>query len=222
MLRGLQASAAGSDRQLVWTFSLLEVARSPQARELLAWLLDGTHEIPGLTIDRDRRWELVVALARAGAPSARERIARELEQDPTDTGRKQAIAAEASLPSAAIKGLWRERITAEPGPDALPDAQLREAMQTYHRLGQEELSEAAVDWYFETLPRFAATRDEDLVDSFSGSMFPALCDERIVRRVDALLAAGTPLPPAAQKNLRVARQEEQRCLRARRLAAGGD
>ena len=214
-IRGLERAPRGSDLQLDWYFAVLEVARSPRSLALLQGLLDGRRQIAGLRIDQDRRWELIQALARAGAPGVREGIAAELAKDPTDMGRKASIRAEASLPSPEIKAAWRARMEATPGPEALADADLREAMGGYQQLGQEELSEQSVDWYFATLPRFAATRDEDLVDDFSKAMFPALCDEEVVRRADELLASGTKLSAAAAKNLRVARQEEERCLRAR-------
>ena len=109
-------------------------------------------------------------------------------------GRKAAIAAEASLPSPESKALWRARIEAVPGPETPTDADLREAMDSYHRLDQEELSRQSLDWYFATLPGFAAAREEDLVGAFSSAMFPALCDEQVARRVDDLLASGTKLP----------------------------
>jgi aminopeptidase N len=217
--RGLERASADSDLQLHWYFALLQVARSPRVLELLAALLEGRRELAGLRIDQDRRWELVEALARAGAPGARERIAAELAADPTDMGEKAAIAAEASLPSAETKAVWRARIEARPGPERLADADLRQAMGSYHLLGQEDLSRLALDWYFETLPGFAATRDEDLVDDFSAAMFPALCDPGVVERVDRLLASDARLPAAVRKNLRVAQQEVERCLRARRKAA---
>jgi aminopeptidase N len=214
-LRGLEAAPPASDLQLAWYFALLEVARSPSAQGLLEGLLDGAREIAGLRIDQDRRWEILQALARADAPGVRERIAAELAKDATDMGEKAAIAAEASLPKPEIKAAWRARIEATDGPARLADADLREAMGRYHLLGQEELSRHAVDWYFSTLPTFAATRAEDLVEDFSGAMFPALCDEQVVARVDLLLDSGTKLPAAAAKRLRVARQEEERCIRAR-------
>ena len=219
-VRGLERAPRGSDLQLDWYFAVLEVARSPRSLALLQGLLDGRRKIAGLRIDQDRRWELIQALARAGAPEARERIASELAKDPTDMGHKAAIAAEASLPSAEVKAAWRARMAAPAGPEALADADLRQAMNGYQQLGQEELSRLSIDWYFATLPEFAAARDEDLVEDFSQAMFPALCDEQVVRRVDELFASGTALPAAVAKNLRVARQEEERCLRARRQTGG--
>ena len=50
-LRGLERAPAGSDLQLEWYFALLEVARSPRARGLLADLLDGRREIAGLRVE---------------------------------------------------------------------------------------------------------------------------------------------------------------------------
>jgi len=214
-LAGLEVAPAGSDLQLGWYVALLQVAHSPAVLELLAGLLDGSREIEGLRIDQDRRWEILSALARADAPGVRERIAAELAKDATDMGEKWAIWAEASLPSAETKAAWRARIEAVDGPERRTDADLREAMGSYHQLGREELSELAVDWYFATLPTFAATRAEDLVEDFSVSMFPALCDEDVVRRIDELLASGAKLPAAVTKSLRISRQEEERCIRAR-------
>jgi aminopeptidase N len=222
-LRGLENAPEGSDLQLIWYFALLEVARSPQTLAQLGALLDGELEVAGLRIDRDRRWELIRALARGGAPGVSERIAHELAEDPTDSGHKAAIAAEASLPDADTKASWRARMEALEGPERLADAQLRQAMEAHHQLGQEELTRLSVDWYFAALPRLAATRDEDLAATFSSAMFPALCDAEVVQRIDALLASHASLPASVTKNLRVARQEEERCLRARgrRVAPAG-
>jgi aminopeptidase N len=220
-LKGLEAAPAGSDLQLGWYFGLLQVAHSPAVLELLAGLLDGSRELEDLRIDQDRRWEILGALARAGAPGVRERIAAELAKDATDMGEKWAIWAEASLPSAETKAAWRARIEAADGPERRADADLREAMGSYHQLGQEELSQLAVDWYFATLPTFAATRAEDLVEDFSVAMFPALCDEDVVRRIDELLASGAKLPAAVTKSLRISRQEEERCIRAREHPSEG-
>src|SRR5262245_62352746 len=93
-LRSLESAPAGSDLQLEWYFALLRVARSPHTLELFAGLLDGSREIEGLRIDQDRRWEILWALAKVGAPGARQRIAAELAKDATDMGEKAAIAAE--------------------------------------------------------------------------------------------------------------------------------
>jgi aminopeptidase N len=210
----LPHAAPGSDLQLIWFHALLDSLRSDDAREYARKLLDGKARISGLKIDQDRRWELIQALARTGAPGSAELIAAELKSDGTDMGQKQAIRAQASMPVAATKAQWLDEILGrkEPFP------KLREAMRAFHVLGQEDLSRAAVDPYFAMLPKLASLGDEEYMRRFTSSMYPGLCDPLIVKRTTEALATMPQLPITVLKPLKVGRQEEERCVRARRVS----
>jgi aminopeptidase N len=207
----LATATPGSDLQLIWFHAFLDALRSTDGQTYAQKLLEGKAKLSGLKVDQDRRWELIQALARNGTAGSAELIAEELKTDGTDMGQKQAIRAQASIPLAVNKAQWLAEILdrKEPFP------KLREAMRAYHVLGQEELSRAAVEPYFAMLPKLASLGDEEFMHRFASSMYPGLCDEAIVQRTTAMLAAQPGLPATVLKPLRVGRQEEERCVRAR-------
>ncbi|MGY2061843.1 ERAP1-like C-terminal domain-containing protein, partial [Nocardia gipuzkoensis] len=95
-----RAAEPGSDQQLAFVNSLTGARLSPSHLEVLRALLDAdpaTVGLPGLLVDTDLRWRVVVALAAAGAVDAdgieTPFIDAELDRDPTAAGRRQAAAA---------------------------------------------------------------------------------------------------------------------------------
>ena len=84
----LAHAVPGSDLQLIWFHSFLDALRSDEAKAYASKLLAGKAKISGLPIDKERRWELIQALARTGTPDAAEIIATELKSDDTDMGQK--------------------------------------------------------------------------------------------------------------------------------------
>ena len=54
-------------RQLVWARHFLSVADSSRDLAYARALLDGTEDVPGLAVDTDLRWQIVMALASVGA-----------------------------------------------------------------------------------------------------------------------------------------------------------
>ena len=102
----------GGDRQLTWFRGLLASAHSAETVGWLRRVLDGKVHLKGLTIDQERRWELLTALARAGAPDVEELLAKEQKKDATEMGRKAAIDADASRPDGNAKKMWLARLAA--------------------------------------------------------------------------------------------------------------
>jgi aminopeptidase N len=214
----LQAAPASSDLQLTWLGAYLSAAKSEKAVEFLSGLLKGTQKLPGLRIDQERRWEIIGTLARLGAPYSQDLIAEEKKKDATEMGMREAISAEVSLPSADIKRRWLAKILRTDVSDNLTTAKLRDAMRSFWLFGQENLLPEAADAFFRELPRIAAGDDEEHFKSFARRMLPATCDSVVVQRITQLLD-GSKLPAQVVRSLRIARQEEERCLKARALAA---
>ncbi len=227
MKASLLAAPAESDRQLIEFKALMSAALSPATLEWAAGLLDGKTKLDGFKIDQDRRWIVIHALARHGFPGVKDLLATELKADPTDTGSKAAISAEASVPDAALKKLWLARVTKAPtgtdskakaATDTYKMAQLREAMRGYNVIGEEKWTELSVDAFFEAVPRLAKVEEEEFLSRFTHGMFPPLCDARVVSLTSDLLKKHPEMPAAVIKNLKVGRQETERCIRARALS----
>jgi aminopeptidase N len=211
----LGRAAAGSDVQLIWFKAFLESMETADAQGYARRLFLGKVKLPGLAIDQERRWEILRALARSGFEEAPAMISAELQADNTDMGQKQAIRASVGIPLASTKAEWLDKIMnrKEPFP------KLREAMRNYHVLGQEALDGPAVDPYFTSLPTLPSLGDEEYLRRFASTMYPSLCDTSVVRKTTELLASNPSMPVLITKPLRVGRQEEERCIRARALSA---
>jgi aminopeptidase N len=222
----LMTAPAGSDLQLIWFQRFLSAISSKKSLAYAHALLTGKASLPGMTIDQERRWDIISALAASGAPDAAELINAESVRDPGDMGKKRAIAAEASIPDQAMKDKWLAQImnypkaTPQQGTELIPIGKLREAMSHFQEIGQESFTQAMVDQYFEKLPSLVKSSDEVYAGALSGSMYPSLCDASIVTKTEALLKTHPELPAEVVKNLKINAQEEGRCIRARALGAG--
>ncbi|HUP56271.1 MAG TPA: aminopeptidase N, partial [Bdellovibrionota bacterium] len=226
----LGASAPGSDLQLVWYQAVMDAAVKPDTiafvRSLVPEKGKKGHRISGMRIEKDRRWEAILALSRSGAPDAAEIIKRELEEDPSDAAKRALIRAEAQMPDPATKKRWLDRIVSFPDyegqlstlsgdPDKLPISKLREAGRFFHQLGQEELTRQSVEPYFQLLAKLPKVRDEEFALRLVGPMFPMLCDPAIGERASQMIRENSDLPATAVKALRNNVQENLRCAKAR-------
>jgi len=216
------ASEPGSDGQLIWLDAWLRAPLPVESLQKILGYLDGKHVPQGLAIDQDRRWAIVHALARMGHAEAPARIAAERLRDATEAGRKEAIGAEASRPDAEVKAAWWARLTSvTPAAESAVynDSQLRDAMFSLQPFGQEALVRAHADDYFDRLPGLLKVKEELYLSVYSEALFPSLCDPAISARANDLAKSLPGLSAAVVKNLRVGRQEDERCARARALAA---
>ncbi len=215
----LMRASAGTDLQLIWYRAFLNAAHSEKAITALRRLLEGRSKLRAFKIDQERRWEIIQTLASRKAPEVEKLIAAELKNDPTDFGQKFAIAAETSIPEGSVKKKWENLFIEDHS--TLPISKLRVAMRNFHLLNQETLSEGSVDYFFENLPKLARrnlTTSDELVKNFAHSMFPALCEPKMIERTTLLLDSHPELSAEVVKSLKIHRQEEERCIRARSLA----
>jgi aminopeptidase N len=209
-LRELAGAEGGSDLQLQWVRTLADNGLRPQDHEILLALLDGTREIPGLAVDTELRWHLLISLAAHGR-AGEAAIAAELERDPTDAGERRAATARASLPDPDAKaGTW----------DALVDrrdvslAQMRALVAGFHHAGQEELLRPYRDRYVDALAGIWSSREPEEALLLSEGLFPGtLIEQESVDAAERALAL--PLPAPAQRILRESQDGIVRALRAR-------
>jgi aminopeptidase N len=221
----LLSAPGGSDLQLIWFQAYLNTAESQEANQYLLQILDGKKKLNGFKIDQERRWNLVKALSRNGFQKAPELIAAELKNDPTNMGKENSIASEASIPDPAIKKKWFDEmsLTAMPGSkNAMRLALLREAMANFQIAGQENLIRETVQRYFKTLDELVNSptlEQEEFLRYFTGSMFPSLCDPGIVEITSTFIDSHPRLPIQVLKSLKVSRQKETRCINSRKKSA---
>ncbi len=218
-LEQLRAAAPGSDHQLAWARSLGSLAATDEALDLLAGLLDGSAEVPGLAIDAELRWLLLhrlVVMGRVGDDA----IEAEVATDPTAAGQRHAAACRAARPTAEAKAqAWASVVDS----DDLPNAVQAAVISGFGSAEQVALLEPWVEPYFANLDRLWADRTNEMAQNLVVGLYPTLLvSPAVVERTDSYLAEGTA-PQALVRLLREGRDGVVRALRARaRDAAAGE
>ena len=217
----LKDAEPGSDAQLIIAKTLIGVARSESACELIrGWLQN--EEVPtDLAVDTDVRWLIVATLARRGV-FGEEEIATELERDNTNTGAERAAGARAGLPTVEAKAeAWR-LATADPD---IPNETHRSIAMGFISYGQEDVLAPYVDAYAKLAETISKredswdTRGYAAIGAALRWLFPeTLATADVVERFRRYLAEGEPTDQVrrllserldeAERNLRV--QERSR------------
>ncbi len=209
----LRAASPGSDRQLAWAQLLSWTAVSPGQLDLLAGLLDGSAEVPGLVVDTELRWALLRRLASTGR-AGDEQINTELGRDDTDAGRRHAAACRASIPNAAHKAAAWRLITAS-GELGVEDTV--EVGLGFNQAEHAELLAGYADGFFTELPAIWASLSTPLRMVFGQVLFPySAASPDMLARVDAVLA-GEGLDPTFRRAVIEGRDVAEKALRARAL-----
>lgn len=209
---GLEAAEPGTDRQLIWARHLISVASSAEEHAFIRALLDGTTEVPGLAVDTDLRWQIVMSLAADGADDGGALIDAELERDPTDIGERRAASARASRPSAEAKSDAWANLTERTD---LPLATLRATAGGFGVIGQDELLAPYVEPYFAAVQRFWEQRSRDEALSLIRGLYPgALIGQEVLDATDRALADDA-LPGPVRRILVESQDQMARALRGR-------
>jgi aminopeptidase N len=210
----LRSAEPGSDHQLAWAQLLAWTATAPDQLDLLAGLLDGSAEVPGLAVDTELRWALLERLAATGR-AGDEQIDAELERDATDAGRRHAAAARAAVPDAAHKeAAWT--LLAES--DDIGIEAVIEVSRGFNQPEHAELLAPYAERYLATLPAIWSSRGEFFRNVLGQLMFPyPAASPELVERLDAFLAEDRD--PGLGRVVIEARDRVQRALRSRALPA---
>jgi aminopeptidase N len=214
----VHGSAAGSGHQLAWARAFASSARSSEHIGLLLGLLNGTTEVPGLSIDTELRWHIVRNLAARGAIEDAV-IDAEAERDPTAAGARHAVAARAARPTAEAKAEAWASIVDDP---RLPNAMLSATMGGFQQAGQEDLLRPYRARYFESIERLWAERTNEVAINIVTTTYPfVLIEQETIDETDAYLRTGNAVP-AIRRLLVEGRDGVERALRARAVdvAAG--
>ena len=199
-----------SDFQKLWFDTFVSVARTDEAQAKLKQLLNGQVRFRGLTVDQDRRWNIVQALHRRGYAGSDTLREEELKRDSSEQGAKEAIAALVLKPDLKVKREWFGKVMAEKSD--LPLARLKVAMENLFPEEQDELTATFMDEYYKALPSLAKTREDVFLTNLTEKMTPVLCETRSVNKLNDFISSHQELSPVVMKALRIAHQEEQRCV----------
>lgn len=218
LLELARAAAPGSDHQLAFVNALTGAKLGERHTAVLRQLLDADPAaagLAGLTVDTDLRWRVVQALAASGVIDAdgieTPFIDAEFDRDPTAAGRRQAAAARAARPQAAVKEAAWDTVM---GDDTVPNITARAIVAGFAPVGQGELLTPYIERYFAEIPSVWERRSSEVAQTVVVGLYPhwAVTDEAVAV-ADKFLAEERP--PALRRLVVEGRAGIERSLRAR-------
>jgi aminopeptidase N len=212
----LEQAEPGSDHQLAFARAYAGAARSDEALDRLAGLLEGGVSYDGLVVDTDLRWTLLRSLAAQGRAD-QQRIADELARDNTISGRERAAAARAMRPTAAAKDeAWTDAVLR----DDVPNETQRSIALAFNVPGQDEVLRPYLARYLEAAATLWEEKGTQRASTVLEYMFPrTLVSAETLDTVDAWLASSSA-NPAAKRYVREGRADIARALAAQARDAG--
>ena len=156
-LEGMRTTSGAA--QLAFTRAFAGCLHSAESTEVLRALLgetDATTGIPGLDVDQDLRWALIIALTGAARITGEtenqinSRIEAEEKNDTSSAGAMKALQARSVIPTVAAKAKVWEEITVH-GPER-SNLELRHLMAGFYHVGQRDLLDGYGVKYAEVAP----------------------------------------------------------------------
>ena len=208
----LSNAQAGSDMQKYWYSNYVDLSKSPVHLNNLQKILDGEKTFSDLTIDQDKRWEIVAALNRYQHGDYVSRLKAEKLRDNSDTGVKYAIYSEALRPHPEVKAQWFAVLI--DNPDKLKLSTLRYIMAGLFPAEQASLKQPFNAQILAQIPVLNAGTDLGLTRSFASSMLPAQCTAQSERRLASLVDDYSSMKPQILKAVKAKHQTVERCIKA--------
>ena len=209
----------GSDHQLAYVNALCTSALSLRHTAVLAALLDtdpAELELPGLAVDTDLRWRIVTALAAGGdideGGTATPFIDAVAEKDRTAAGKRNAAAASAARPQAAVKeAAWQQVIE----DDTIANITTRAIVTGFVQPGQAALLQPFTAKYFDAIAGVWERRSSEVAQTVVIGLYPSwdVNQAGSTRRTGS--SAGTCRPRCDAWCSRAARAWSGRCGRGR-------
>ena len=211
----LQAAEAGSDYQLAFLRAFAASANSDRHVDAVAAIFAGTEELPGLPLDTDLRWSLLIRLAARGRAGAAD-IDAELARDNTAAGRRHAATARAALPTPQAKEKAWQLVVEN---SDTHNAEISAVIGGFHQPSQLDLLLPYVDRYFEVVDSIWKNRTGDMARTIADGLFPYLViSESTIAKIDEYLR--TRKPAAGLRRIMLEHRDAlRRALRARECDA---
>ena len=211
-----QAAKPGSDQQLQLFRAFTATACTPEQAATLQDLLDGTVALPGLTIDKDLRWDLLVGLATCNALRMADLEAAEAA-DNTATGQQSAARVRACIPTPEAK---EEAFASIVDRTDAPNAVIRSTAQGWAHVNDPATLESFVPRYLASLNNVWETRTFQMADELISGLYPArIATVEFRDAVQGWLDSNPDAAPALRRLVVEQLADTERALTAQKVAA---
>ena len=137
VLRLGMVEAPESGMRITWFRSYAAVAATQAGRDELKRLLSGHAAVPGVALSSNDRFRIIRRLITLGDPDADRLLAEQARTDVSDDGRRQAYAAAAAQPDAAVKRDYFQAFLTNPD---LPERWTEDSLPAFNAVEQDALT----------------------------------------------------------------------------------
>lgn len=203
------------DIKSVWFEAALVFLNSSHAMEKVhGWL--AKDKVNGLRLDRERRWKIVLNLARNGFHGIQKLIAMEQDRDVSGGAANWAMLARVASPGAENKRRWFTRILAlDSKEERLSFDQRYKAMIALQAPGQEKDTAWLATEFFRKLPELVKREDELFLKTYSHYLFPACPGAQVAQVAEEYLSSwenAGGYPASLLNNIRNGIEETRKCI----------
>jgi aminopeptidase N len=204
-----QQAEPGSDQQFQFLLAFIRSARTPEHTQTLRDLRDGRTTLPGVDVDTDLDWELLLALCALDAADEDD-IAAALADDPTASGRLASARAQAALPDTDGKTATALRV--------LTDTSLTNSLVRADGAGLQRVVDASIlsgitEVFFAHIDEVWNSRSYHMIEEIIDAVYPrALADHALAAATEAWLTAHPDAHPALRRLLAEELDSLRRCL----------
>ena len=214
-LRLLEKAEAGSDLQKMWYSRYVSMSKSDNHLKNLLDVLQGEKSYDGLTIDQDKRWNILAQLNRYQHGNYAALLEAEKVKDNSDSGIKSAIYAEVLRPEEQVKAKWFDVVVNNP--ENLKLSTLRYIMWGLFPSEQGKLEAPYKAKILAHIPKLNEGSDLELLSAFTGSMLPRECTAESETELAKLVVEYKDMKPQALKSVKAQHQNVERCVKALKL-----
>lgn len=213
----IHGAKAGSDDQKFWFDNLVRLAETPKALDQIhAWYAN-KRVGPKFALDVDRKWKIARTLRRYKHPKADAVLQAMKKEDPSDRGRKSAIAAEVVHPDVQVKKQWIDEVTL--GTSKRSYDEIRTAFRDIFPLEQTSMRMGFAEQFYQYLEKNRNSEDRVKVGTILDGILPLACDPTSAGRLKGKVTQYNDIDPSIKKDTLMSVDEDERCQRVR--AASG-
>ncbi|MBT5031810.1 MAG: hypothetical protein HOM55_05885 [Proteobacteria bacterium] len=213
--RQVRETDAASDLQKSWFDSLIYNTQSETGLNRLAELLNGTTSVDGLDIDQDRRWSLVTHLGSYHYPNSAQLIEQERLKDPSDQGAKAALGARVA--SASIEDKAAYLLESQNLENSLELAERNQITRHLFQRNQPEAQRALLADALGAIQPLDQQAEQQVSRGYVRGLTHGYCSLQSVELLQQALTNNQRATLSTIKVLRVAIQEDQRCIDIKNL-----
>lgn len=214
-LRLLEKAEAGSDLQKLWYSRYVSLSKTEKHLKNLLNVLYGEKTFDGLTVDQDKRWDIIAQLSRYQHGNYQAILQAEKEKDSSDSGEKNAIYAEVLQPDEQVKAKWFDVVINNP--DNIKLSTLRWIMFGLFTSEQSHLEAKYKEQILAHIPKLNEGSDLELLSAFAAYMIPSECTAESEVELANLVEEYKDMKPQVLKSVKARHQRVQRCVKALKL-----